>query len=171
MADTTTRQIGHPTMTLADLAPKKSAAFSPNLHKYLKERGHFFKDGGLLDGVYEVLPDTKAAEQFGAGTLLLGYPDVGFFTGARLMAVLCNGREAARYAYPCGSGLKFLEGFWDSYLKVGRCAIDPDHQMHFMADRFSVHSDGDGRDCLWCGHQQRKVVTPRVVHDTTWVSV
>jgi len=31
MVDTTTRQIGHPTMMLADLAPKKSAAFSPNL--------------------------------------------------------------------------------------------------------------------------------------------
>lgn len=167
MIDTTIRQIGHATMLVHDLEPKKSAAFSPNLHKYLKEKGHFFKDGGLLDGVYEVQSGTKAAEQFGAGTLLLGYPDDGFFTGSRLMAVLCNGRQADRYAYPCGSGLKFLEGFWDSYLKVGRCAIDPDHQMHFMADRFSVHSDGDGRDCLWCGHRQRKVVTPRVVHDTT----
>ena len=73
MIDTTIRQIGHPTMVLTDTDPKKSAAFSPNLHKYLKEKGHFFKDGGLLDGVYEVQSGTKAAEQFGAGTLLLGY--------------------------------------------------------------------------------------------------
>ena len=112
---------------------------------------------------------TKAAEQFGAGTLLLGYPDDGFFTGARLMSVLCSGREAGRYAYPCGSGLKFLEGFWDSYLKVGRCAIDPSHTEHFRASRFREHESG--RECLWCGHQQRKVITPRVVHDTTWVAL
>lgn len=47
MIDTTIRQIGHPTMGLTDTDPKKSAAFSPNLHKYLKEKGHFFKDGGF----------------------------------------------------------------------------------------------------------------------------
>ena len=164
-----TRQIGHPTLVLADTAPSKSEAFSPNLHKYLKEHAHFFRDGGILDGVYKVLPDTKAASQFGAGSLLLGYPDEGFFTGARLMSVLCLGREAERCAYPCGSGLKFLEGFWDSYLKVGRCAIDPAHTEHFMANRFHEHETG--RDCLWCGHQQRKVVIPRVVHETSWIAV
>ncbi|WCT26616.1 hypothetical protein [Acidovorax temperans] len=50
------RQIGHRAITLADIAPQKSPSFSPNLHKYLKEHGHFFRDGGLLDGVYEVQP-------------------------------------------------------------------------------------------------------------------
>ena len=155
-------------MVLADTAPSKSEAFSPNLHNYLKEHAHFFRDGGILDGVYQVLPDTKAASQFGAGSLLLGYPDDGFFIGARLMSVLCLGREAERCAYPCGSGLKFLEGFWDSYLKVGRCAIDPAHTEHFMANRFHEHETG--RECLWCGHQQRKVITPRVVHETSWVA-
>ena len=164
-----TRQIGHPTLVLADTAPSKSEAFSPNLHKYLKEHAHFFRDGGILDGVYKVLPDTKAASQFGAGSLLLGYPDEGFFTGARLMSVLCLGREAERCAYPCGSGLKFLDGFWDNYLRVGRCAIDPAHRENLLAERFREHATG--RECLWCGHQQRKVVIPRVVHETSWIAV
>ena len=168
MIDATIQQIGLATLLVTDLEPKKSAAFSPNLHKYLKEKGHFFKDGGLLDGVYEVQSGTNAAEQFGAGTLLLGYPDDGFFTGARLMSVLCSGRDAERYAYPCGSGLKFLEGFWHSYLKVGRCAIDPSHTELFRASRFREHESG--RICLWCGHHQRKVIKPRVVQETTWVS-
>ena len=163
------RQIGHRAITLADIAPQKSPSFSPNLHKYLKEHGHFFRDGGLLDGVYEVQPGTKAASQFGAGTLLLGYPDDGFFTGARMMSVLCSGREAERCAYRCDSGLKFLEGFWDSYLKVGRCAIEPSHTEDFMQTRF--HENETGRECLWCGHQQRKVVTPRIVHETSWVGL
>lgn len=85
------------------------------------------------------------------------------------MSVLCNGRDAERYAYLCGNGLKSLDGFWDNYLKVGRCAVDPPHQEHFMADRFLEHEAG--RECLWCGHQQRKVITPRFVHEMTWVAL
>ena len=54
------RQIGHRAITLADIAPQKSPSFSPNLHKYLMEHGHFFRDGGLLDGVYEVQPGTQS---------------------------------------------------------------------------------------------------------------
>ena len=37
-----------------------------------------------------------------------------------------------------------------------------------MQTRF--HENETGRECLWCGHQQRKVITPRVVHETSWVA-
>ena len=168
MTTTAARPIGHPTLTAKQLAPSVSAAFSPNLHKYLKSRGHFYKDGGLLDAVYVALPDTRAEKWFGAGTLVLGYLDDDFFVGTRLLSALCNSSQAERGAHPCTSGLELVEGFWDSYLKIGRCAIDPAHQEHFQADRFREHADG--RECLWCGHRQRKVVMPRVVYDTTWVA-
>jgi hypothetical protein len=84
------------------------------------------------------------------------------------LRVLVGKAKRAHRPYPCGSGLKFLEGFWDSYLKVGRCAIDPSHTEHFRASRFREHESG--RICLWCGHHQRKVIKPRVVQETTWVS-
>lgn len=167
--DTKTRIIGHPTLRAADIAPNKAASFSPNLHKYLSARGVFFRDGGLLHAVYAVKPDTKAAKWFGAGTLLLGFIDDEFFTGSRLIAVLCNGSKADRAAYPgVTDGLELVEGFWDRYLELGRCAIDPSHQEHFLGNRFQIH--GDTRTCLWCNHRQRKVLTPRIVHDTTWIT-
>lgn len=160
--------VGHKTLRAADIAPSKSASFSPNLHKYLKARGHFYADGGLLQGVYVIRTGSKAAGVYGAGTLMLGYPDDDYFIGTRLISALCNGGKEESMAHPIGKSVDPVEGFWDNYLKIGRCAIDPAHQEHFMADRFN--EQGDSRTCLWCGHQQHKVVTPRVVYDESWVS-
>ncbi|MBC3871524.1 hypothetical protein [Undibacterium oligocarboniphilum] len=165
-----TEKIGHKTLQVSEIAPKKSASFSPNLHKYLKERGHFFKNGGLLEDVFIATPETKAAEWFGAGTLVLGYMDDVLFIGTRLMQALSQGDKAQRAAHPCGRGLERIVGFWDRYLEVGRCAIDPHHQEYFLADRFSM--DGDTRTCLWCGAKHQRVTTPRIVtvFDESWIS-
>lgn len=86
------RQVGHASLRLADIAPGKSPSFSPNLFKFLRAHGHFYQSGGLLQNVFVVLPNTKAAKWFGAGTLMIGYLDDGFFIGGRLMSALCNGR-------------------------------------------------------------------------------
>lgn len=170
---TTTRTIGHATLTLKQLSPTFSASLSPNLYRWMRAKAHFYKGGGVLETVYRVKPDTQLAQDYGAGTLMIGYPgDAGLdqgFVGIRLMAVLCQGVKAGSFYYVGMTPmLEEVDGFWDAYLKIGRCAIDPTHQEHFQGDRFHVHADA--RDCLWCGHQQRKVVTSRVVHDTTWVS-
>jgi hypothetical protein len=165
-----TTPVGHKTLRLADIAPNKSAAFSPNLHKYMKTHGHFYRGGGTIEGVYKVRAGTKAAEVFGAGTLMLGFPDEdGYFIGTRMISALCHGSKAERAAYPYGKGVELVEGFWDRYLEVGRCAIDPDHNENFMADRFSM--DGDTRTCLWCGAKHERVLTPRTVFDESWKSV
>lgn len=164
--NTLMQKIGHSTLTLESIAPSMSASFSPNLYKYLKKKGIFYSNGGLLQSVYVVQPDTKAAKWFGAGSLMLGYWDEDFFVGTQLMSILCMGTKAESAAHACGNGMTILEGFWDNYLKIGRCAIDPDHQEHFMSDRFQENEGG--RECLWCGHQQRKVAISRVVHDTIW---
>ncbi len=168
-------EIGHRTLRLRDLMPDKSAAFSPNLFSWMRRRAHFYKDGGVLHGVFRVKPGTPTAECFGAGTLLIGYPINGYpgdldFAGAKLMAVLCNGARENQWCFThITQDLEPLANFWDHYLKIGRCAIDPLHQHHFVGDRFSV--SGAVRTCLWCGHRQHKVVTPRVVHDESWVDL
>lgn len=170
---TTTRIIGHATLLIKQLAPAKSASFSPNLYRWMRAKAHFYKGGGVLETVYRVKPNTQLAKEYGAGTLLIGYPgDAGSdqgFAGVLLMSVLCQGVMAGSFYYlGMTPMLEEVEGFWDTYLKIGRCAIDPAHQEHFHSTRFREHDDG--RECLWCGHHQRKVITPRVVHDTTWVS-
>lgn len=165
--------LGHKTLRLSDLAPEHSPSFSPNLYRWMKCRAHFYSDGGVAEGVYRVKPGTSTAEYFGDGTMMIGYPMNGYpgdtdFSGVRLYHALCNGSKALSWCYTnMAPDLELVEGFWDRYLQVGRCAIDPEHQTHFSGgERFIVN--GNVRKCLWCGQQQRQVVTPRTVLDEAW---
>ena len=168
--------LGHKTLRLRDLSPEHSPSFSPNLYRWMKRRAHFYLGGGVAEGIYRVKPGTRTAEEFGAGTLMIGYSMNGYpgdpdFSGVRLMQALCIGGKAVRYCYAnIGPDLEPVEGFWDRYLHMGRCAIDPEHQVHFSGgERFVVN--GNIRKCLWCGQQQRQVVTPRTVLDEAWEAI
>lgn len=172
---TTTVHVGHPTLRLGDIAPERSPAFSPNLYRWMRRHGHFFTGGGVHVAVYRVRAGSAAAKDWGAGTFVIGAPYDGYegdtdFSGQRLIAVLCRGAEASAV---CNVGLApsldLVDGFWDRYLQVGRCAIDPDHQERFSgSDRY--HIDGDQRTCLWCGARHQRVLTPRVVLDESWAT-
>lgn len=167
------RTVGHTTLKLAQIAPEKSAAYSPNLHQWMRAKAHFYKDGGVLQTVYRVKPGTLLAKELGEGTLMIGYPDNGNdkgFTGIRLMATLCQGAKAGSFYYiGMARMLEEINGFWDQYLSVGRCAIDPAHEEGFLGERFSL--SGDTRTCLWCGSKHDRVLTPRTVFDESWKSV
>lgn len=165
--------IGHKTVLRSHLAPDRSPSFSPNLFRWLSRQGHFFQDGGLAEGVFRVRPGTATAKTFGAGRLFIGrplgeYPGDADFSGVRLMSALCDGARAGRW---CFSGmapdLEEVPEFWDRYLKIGRCAIDPAHQEHFSGgERYRL--EGNRRTCLWCGATQHRHVTRRVVEDVSW---
>jgi hypothetical protein len=127
-------------LTLESISPKLGARFSPNLHAFLKNKrnqsilrfGRVYKDA---DGV-----------------LWLGYPDAEFFIGDRLISVLCNGARASTAAHVrVVKGLVEVEGFWNDYRHYGRCAVDPEHKMHFVGDDTRWSVKGDQRECLWCG--------------------
>lgn len=140
----------------------------------MRENAHFYRDGGLAESVYRVLPNTRASETFGAGTLLIGFPANGYpgdtdFFGVRLMAVLCQGIKAGSWCFAgITPDLELVENFWDRYLAVGRCAVDPEHHEHFIGgERFRI--DGDVRTCLWCGTTHQRKLTYRTVTDESWV--
>lgn len=153
---TTTNPVGHETLSLAQIAPMLSAAYSPNLYRWMRAKGHFYRDGGVYQSVFRVKPDTSLARSWGAGTLVIGYGPNDYagdsdFIGTRLMSVLCQGVKASS---ACHLGampdLEELTGFWDHYLAVGRCAIDPGHKKDFVGgDRYAL-VDGE-QACLWCG--------------------
>jgi hypothetical protein len=65
---TTTRIIGHTTLTLKQIAPSVSDAFSPNLHRWMRNKAHFYKGGGVRQTVYRVKPGTKLSKAIGADT-------------------------------------------------------------------------------------------------------
>lgn len=172
MTTTTLIPVGHPSMRLKDIHPNKSPAFSPNLHRWMRSRGHAYRDGGVADSVYRVRSGSKLASAYGAGTLFIGHPYNQYegdsdFSGVQLIAVLCNGTKAGAFCFAgAARDLEEVVGFWDRYLQVGRCAIDPDHKEHFIGgDRFVV--ENDQRECLWCGarHQMKTetVMVPKIV--------
>lgn len=169
---TTHNPIGHPSMRLKDIHPNKSPAFSPNLHRWMRHRGLAYLAGGVSDTVYRVRPGSKMATMYGAGTLFIGHPYSQYigdtdFSGAPLIGVLCHGTKAGSSCLPGAMhSLEEVQGFWVRYLQVGRCAIDPGHEQHFIGgDRFVI--ENDLRECLWCGVRHRiitqSVMTPKTM--------
>lgn len=146
-------------LTLESIHPKLGARFSPNLHGFLKTRRN---QSMLRFG--RVYKDPE-------GALWLGYPDEEFFVGARLISVLCNGARTNTAAHVrVVRGLTEVEGFWNDYRRYGRCAVDPAHRMGFVGDDTRWTTNGDQRDCLWCGKaSQRMRRWTETVERSEWV--
>lgn len=130
----------------------KSSKYSPNLHKWLKSQRR--------PDLIKVLTDTSS------GVLIIGcvdneYGDGQWLHGTALMSVLRNGKKATCFAYPMGSRHAFVElpDFWERYKEDGRCAIDPNHERHFVGDESRWVNDGDTRECQWCGKRKERLET------------
>ena len=135
---------------LRRIHPKHSPAYSKNLRLWLKKHG---RPG---DTLFQVVAGSRLAQLYGAESFFIGQPYNGYegdtdFSGAQLMQVLCMGSSVTRACFPGGSQtLTEVSDFWDRYERVGRCAIDSNHQIMFreFEERFH-HVDGQ-RTCKWC---------------------
>ena len=177
-----TLAVEHATLCARDIDPLKNGSFSPNFARWMKTYGHFYRGGGTSDGLWRVKPNTRLAATVGflPGTLMLGMPSAQHegdqdFSGCRVLEILVAGSSAPRSCYTGAMlDLEAVPGFWEEYLRIGRCAIDPDHQESFQGNqRFEILSDGTTtiRTCRWCGHKQTQVLTPRTVFDESWVAL
>jgi hypothetical protein len=138
---------------IARIHPKHKPAYSKNLHRWLKTHG---RPG---DTVYRVSSGSKLSRVFGGGAIFIGQPYGDYegdsdFSGAPLMQVLCMGRSAVRACYASGAVcLVEIADFWDRYEQVGRCAIDPQHAIHFRDNDLRVHLVDGQQFCKWCAAQ------------------
>jgi hypothetical protein len=136
---------------LKDLAPRHSASYSTNLYRWLRARGTGRREGGVLDVVYKVKEGSRVAHFMGAGTLVIGHPYNGYegdtdVSGTRVIEVLVNGAEAERLCLVgAADSLEPVPDFWERYIKIGRCAFDPQHKEHFTGTNRCT------KTCLWCG--------------------
>ena len=65
-----------------------------------------------------------------------------------------------------------IEGFWQQYEAIGRCAIDPDHNMFFVGDEHRWRQEGDTRHCQWCGQVTQRLHTwTETVERQAWCNV
>lgn len=81
--------------------------------------------------------------------LWVGILDGRELIGSKLIAILCNGAKEKTAAWQ-GIDAVEVEGFWDAYMAIGRCAIDPEHSMYFVDEATRWNVVGESRHCLWC---------------------
>lgn len=159
-------------LNLADIAPGKNPAYSPNLHKWMTKYAHFFNEGTTPVTVWRVRPSAQVGAV--TGTLYIGYvsPDGNDFIGSRLNGAMTMGRKETCWSHGSALALALepIEDFWARYTSVGRCAIDPQHRVSFIGDRWN--EVGDHRTCKWCGHEQWQThwVEHVEVKKSAWVS-
>ncbi|MBU2765817.1 hypothetical protein HAP94_06305 [Acidithiobacillus ferrivorans] len=139
-------------LDLAAINPRNGPQFSPNLHRFLRNRGKAWAN------TCRVFRDAD-------NVLWIGSLDYGWLHGARLMGVLCHGTLERVMAHVPSIGfrgdLQEITSFWADYMRIGRCALDPEHQKSFVGDetRWAVSDDGHHRSCLWCGNAHQKLET------------
>lgn len=143
-------------LDISSINPKLGTKYSPNLFKWLKKRGKEHRQW-----TSRVYTDKH-------GYLMIGYPDDSFFIGSNLITVLCNGSNAESFAICRIMPVKEVDGFWDRYIEVGRCAIDPKHDMVFQNDDERWETTGDSRVCRWCGEKQVRKSWKEVVTHYKW---
>ena len=132
-------------LDVAAIHQSKGAKYSPNLHAWLTLRTKKHR------------AETSRVFADKQGTLYVGYLDDGYMIGSMLIAVLCNGKKEESWAFGYLGELTEVPDFWARYTAVGRCAIDPAHQMHFVGDDTRWRTNGEYRECLWCGAHAQKL--------------
>ena len=131
---------------LVKLGPKRGEKYSPNLYRWL------IKNMRLLRHI-EVYSDRSGTLWIGTG------PDKWFFSGVRLISVLCNGGRAETMSWVKKQigPMKKVPDFWKRYLRDGRCAIDRNHDGFFIGDETRWKVTGNRRECLWCGNCKQRL--------------
>lgn len=140
--------------------PAIHAKFSPNLHAWVKRQ----TSEGLP------LVATKPNERM--GSIYVGQLDSdGWLIGSQLMGVLSKGAKEKIWAFhPKPQRFEFDASFWQRYQLDGRCAIDPEHRLHFVGDETRWKTNGKIRECQWCGHHvQTKLEWSEIQHKSEWV--
>lgn len=163
------------------LHPRRSPAYSPNLHRWLRlQQSLYIMNREIRHQVYRVTAQSLLCRRyatsgsFAPGELVIGLafgnePFADDFCGAQLMHVLTMGGQAITMCYPGGmGGLEHIADFWERYRAVGRCAIDTEHTTNFLGDTNRFVEHGNSRTCQWCGAVQYKTIHTEQVETVTW---
>ncbi|WP_075323855.1 hypothetical protein [Acidithiobacillus albertensis] len=159
----------HPDITaknhlhLPTIDPQNHQKYSNNLYRFLKKRD----------------PEWVASCQVYRDQdqmLWIGVMEHGWFSACTLLGVLCLGaaERTGSYALQRFTKIEEVKGFWEEYMRVGRCAIDPKHQRAFLEDesRWLMSKDQTTRSCLWCGEvKQRLVIEEEMIEHRKWVEI
>lgn len=144
-------------LDIARIEPAIHPRYSANLYKWLTKPG-----AGHRVWTSRVYVDQDKS-------FWIGHVDDGWFSGCRMMAVLCMGAKEDTGAYRYSSKFVEIPDFWTKYMAIGRCAIDAEHDQFFTDDETRWQTNGDVRNCQWCGSMTQKLRRwEEVVHREAW---
>ncbi len=146
-------------MKASDINPKKNPAFSKRLYNWCK------REGGELYIFRHVDSGFPFYGSLYIGKLNRCHPD--YFTGSRI-ANICRGERVSFSYIGLGPRLEPRPDLEDAYLRIGRCAFDPDYTVPFIDERWD-YPHGVFRTCKWCGLKQ--VMKTKTVQTTSWETV
>lgn len=150
------KAIVHNGLDVEQISPRNGAKFSPNLYAWMTAKGQASRV--WASRVY--MDDTK--------TLWIGVLRNRELIGCRLVGVLCNGVHESTAAWQHIDAVEVAD-FWANYTSTGRCAIDHDHDMHFMGDETRWITTGDARACAWCNKATQTLRRwTETVHHEEW---
>ncbi len=146
---------------LPQIDPRLGSKYSPNLHAWIRKN---WKNSGL--------PLVVTTPRSGDGVRYIGVERAdGWISGTRLTNVLCHRGASFIWANPL-NGLEVDPDFWANYIRDGRCAIDPEHQIYFSWSETRWKTEGEVRECQWCGHHvQVRLDWTETVHKSAWVAL
>jgi hypothetical protein len=150
--------------------PRLGPKYSPNLHAWIRRN--------WKTTAHQIVA-TKPSGEFQKHLYIGILHDGRWISGSHLREVLGHGARAKTWAL--NSPNEIDPTFWPRYIRDGRCAIDPDHTMHFIGDetRWKVtpakhlhrRRTPEMREFLWCGHHvQVNLEWTETVHKSEWVS-
>ena len=139
-------------INLSAIDPKRHSRYSPNLFKWLSNPDR--KNSYLF---HEIKVYRDSENILWIGWFDLSVRDNYNFLSVRLISVLCDSKE--NWGWRNRENMTEIEGFWQQYEAIGRCAIDPDHNMFFVGDEHRWRQEGDTRYCQWCSRVTQRLHT------------
>lgn len=145
------------TLKFTDIDPKLNPAFSARLHKWVKRNA---REGGASLYVTDGTGPAYGRLYVGTFNVCGCCPDD--FTGQPLRNVL-NGTSTLGYTFTGVAGkMRSADDVEAEYLRVGRCALDPEHEILFADDRWETLGE-ELRRCRWCGKEAALVNEVRII--------
>lgn len=154
-------------------AKGRNEKYSENFMKWVRKHREdtisvMFLHWSNIDGSEVNIQNGKTQpQQILVGT---GVDHNGWFYGARLSDILCNGAKALNYAWPPKFKKTSLPNWIEGYIRGGKCFVDPEHRW-YGNERWKLFANGESRECIWCNEiTQHKHIKERIVADVCWVA-
>jgi hypothetical protein len=150
---------------LKQIHPDAHPKYSLRLYKWLTSRRRtwplektqvYFNDGlSYFSGIY--VGYLQLDERYGS------------FRGNRLSGIVHGTRYRVHHQGFGWRGFELVPDFWEQYLELGKCHIDPRHSWDWSNAGERWDKDGDNRTCRWCGARYALERYTQTEECTRWV--